>query len=61
VSAAGGENLTYRVFATDGALVGSASSMSERFEIDLSSLPAGLYFLQVGNGPSVINSRFVKE
>ena len=54
--------LTYQILATDGrVLLQNTITSQPNFEIDVSTLPAGLYFLQLQDERQQWVKKFVKE
>lgn len=52
-------NSSFQLYGVDGKLVKSKTTLSET--IDISSLEAGIYFIEVSDGTSVFRKRFVKN
>lgn len=56
---AAASNWNYQIFNAAGVAMLSGQSQSSQFQISLDSLPAGLYYLSLGNGPQHTAKAFV--
>lgn len=55
----GFNNSTFQLFSVDGKIVKNKTALSET--IDISSLEAGIYFIEVSDGTFISRKRFVKN
>ena len=57
----GNDALQYQIFNTLGITLNSSKTTSNDFSIDVSALPAGIYFIHLQSGNAKTVQRFVKE
>lgn len=54
-------NSTYSILTVDGRLVESGSMTNQTETLDISSLPAGQYFIQIKNRGAINTERFIRK
>lgn len=55
------ENIHVEIFNTLGAVIFQQNTQSNQIDIDINSLPAGIYMIRCGNEDKMISKRFIKQ
>ena len=57
----GRNNFDYKLFDLNSKLLGYSNSLSNKYKLDLSSYPQGIYFLQISDEKSIHHKKIILQ